>query len=122
MGLTTPHKLYGHNIAHMKTGTSNYTPKCLEFAKYFKGMQGVTTHQSEDIDYNDFSGTVYVNRYEFVCIDQMEESGYMVYINNPNGHDGEQWVFGYYKTFSRALKKAAAIVEKREYPKPIEIW
>ena len=83
MGLTTPHKLYGHNIAHMKTGTSNYTPKCLEFAKYFKGMQGVTTHQSEDIDYNDFSGTVYVNRYEFVCIDQMEESGYMVYINNP---------------------------------------
>lgn len=60
----------------MKTGTSNYTPKCLEFSKYFKGMQGVTTHQSEDIDYNDFSGTVYVNRYEFVCIDQMEESGY----------------------------------------------
>ena len=52
----------------------------------------------------------------------MEESGYMVYINNPNGHDGEQWVFGYYKTFDRALKKAAAIVEKREYPKPIEIW
>ncbi len=52
----------------------------------------------------------------------MEESGYMVYINNPNGHDGKQWVFGYYKTFGRALKKAAAIVEKREYPKPIEIW
>lgn len=48
----------------MKTGTSNYTPKCLEFSKYFKGMQGITTHQSEDIDYNDFSGTVYVNRYE----------------------------------------------------------
>jgi hypothetical protein len=106
----------------MKTGTSNYTPKCLEYSKYFKGMQGITTHQSENIDYNDFSGTVYVNRYEFVCIDQMEESGYMVYINNPNGHDGEQWVFGYYKTFGRALKKAAAIVEKREYPKPIEIW
>lgn len=51
-----------------------------------------------------------------------KESGYMVYINNPNGHDGEQWVFGYYKTFGRALKKAVAIVEKREYPKPIEIW
>lgn len=50
----------------MKTGTSNYTPKCLEFSKYFKGMQGVTTHQSEDIDYNDFSGTVYINRYEFL--------------------------------------------------------
>lgn len=45
-----------HNIAHMKTGTSNYTPKCLEFSKYFKGKQGITTHQSEDIDYNDFRG------------------------------------------------------------------
>lgn len=40
----------------MKTGTSNYTPKCLEFSKYFKGMQGVTTHQSEDIDYKIFRG------------------------------------------------------------------
>lgn len=102
--------------------TSNYTPKCLEFSKYFKGLQGVTTHQSEDIDYNDFSGTVYVNRHEFVCIDQIEESGYMVYINNPSEHDGEQWVFGYYKTFARALNKAKAIVEKREYPKPVETW
>ena len=106
----------------MKTGTSNYTPKCLEFSKYFKGMQGVTTHQIEDIEYNYFSGTVYVNHYEFVCIDQMEKSGYMVYINNPSAHNGEQWVFGYYKTFVRALKKVAAIVEKRKYDKPIEIW
>lgn len=101
---------------------SNYTPKCLEFSKYFKGMIGIKTHQCEDIKYNYFSAAVYVNLYEFVCIEQIKEYGYMVYINDPNGHDGEQWVFGYYKNFSRALKKAAAIVEKREYPIPIEIW
>lgn len=46
----------------------------------------------------------------------------MVYINDPSGHDNEQWVFGYYKTFARALNKAKTIVEKREYPKPIETW
>lgn len=69
-----------------------------------------------------FSGTVYINNYEFVCIDQLTESKYMVYINNPSGHDNEQWVFGYYKTFARALNKATAIVGKREYPKPVETW
>lgn len=25
----------------------------MDFSKHFKGMQGVMTHQSEDIDYND---------------------------------------------------------------------
>lgn len=68
------------------------------------------------------SGTVYINNYEFVCIDQLTENKYMVYINDPSGHDNEQWVFGYYKTFARALNKAKTIVEKREYPKPIETW
>lgn len=47
----------------------------MEFSKHFKGMQGVTTHQSDNEEAHYFSGTVYVNRYEFVCIDQMEESG-----------------------------------------------
>lgn len=102
--------------------TSNYTSKCMEFSKNFKGMQGVTTHQSDDEEVHYFSGTVYINRYEFVCIDQLAESKYMVYINNPKGHEGQQIVFGYYKTFSRAINKAKAIVEKREYPKPVEIW
>ena len=101
---------------------SNYTPKCLEFAKHFKGKQGVTTHQSDNEEAHYFSGTVYINNSEFVCIDQLEENKYMVYINDPNGHNSEQWVFGYYMTFGRALNKAAAIAEKREYPKPIEKW
>lgn len=102
--------------------TSNYTSKCMEFSKNFKGMQGVTTHQSDDEEAHYFSGTVYINRYEFVCIDQLTENKYMVYINNPKGHEGQQMVFGYYKTFVRAINKAKAIVEKREYPKPVEIW
>ncbi len=101
---------------------SNYTAKCLEFAKHFKGKQGVTTHQSDNEEAHYFSGAVYIDGNEFVCIDQLAESKYMVYINNPKGHDTEQWVFGYYKTFGRALKEADAIAEKREYPKPIEKW
>lgn len=101
---------------------SNYTPKCMEFSKHFKGVQGVTTHQSDNEEAHYFSGTVYINNYEFVCIDQLTENKYMVYINNPSGHDNEQCVFGYYKTFARALNKATAIVEKREYPKPVETW
>lgn len=83
---------------------------------------GVTTHQSDNEEAHYFSGTVYINNYEFVCIDQLTENKYMVYINDPSGHDNEQWVFGYYKTFARALNKAKTIVEKREYPKPIETW
>lgn len=101
---------------------SNYTPKCMKFSKHFKGMQGVTTHQSDNEEAHYFSGTVYINNYEFVCIDQLTENKYMVYINDPSGHDNEQWVFGYYKTFARALNKAKTIVEKREYPKPVETW
>nr|DAG59157.1 MAG TPA: hypothetical protein [Caudoviricetes sp.] len=106
----------------MKQTSPNYTPKCLEFAKHFKGKQGVTTHQIDYEEANYFSGTVYIDRLEFVCIDQMKENEYMVYINNPVGHDEQQWVFGYYKTFRGALKKASAIVDKREYPKPVLIW
>lgn len=101
---------------------SNYTAKCLEFSKNFKGKQGVTTHQCDNEEAHYFSGTVYINGYEFGCIDQLAENKHMVYINNPKGNDNQQWVFGYYKTFGRALKKADAIVEKREYPKPIEKW
>lgn len=57
-----------------------------------------------------------------VQIYPLTENKYMVYINNPKGHEGQQMVFGYYKTFVRAINKAKAIVEKREYPKPVEIW
>lgn len=93
----------------------------MEFAAFFKGMPGVTTFQSENTDYNDFSGTVYINGQEFVCIDQVEESRFMVYINNPYDDD-LQWVFGYYRTFRGALNKAKKITERREYPKPVETW
>lgn len=104
----------------MKSNLSNFTTKCLIFKRFFYFKMGVTTHEVEDTEQDMFSGTVYINRHEFICVEK-EKDKYMVYINNPDGHDGEQWVFGYYKTFGRALKKAAAIVEKREYPKPIEI-
>ena len=106
----------------MKQTSSNYTAKCLEFAKYFKGRQGVTTHQIEYEDAHYFSGTAYVDGHEFVCVDQMKEDEYMVYINNPIEGDEKQWVFGYYKTFRRALRKMSSIVDKRKYPEPIEVW
>lgn len=101
---------------------SIYTPKCIEFLEHFKGKSGVTTHQIDNEEAFFFSGTVYINHYEFVCLAQLEENKYMVYINNPEGHDSEQWIFGYYKSFKRALKKTEEITEKRVYPKPIEIW
>lgn len=79
--------------------TSNFTPKCLEFAKLFHGKQGVTAHQSENIEQHYFSGAIYIKRLEFVCLEQLNENEYMVYINNPTGHPEQQWVFGYYKTW-----------------------
>lgn len=107
----------------MKKLISNYTPTCVEFHKHFQGMPGVTTHECEIKEpYGDFDGTVYVNGVEFVCMNAIEKGKYMVYVNNPNGHDEEQWVFGYYKSFARALNKVVSIVESRKYPKPIEIW
>ena len=34
----------------------------------------------------------------------------------------QQWMFGYYESFNRALNRAVAITKARKYPKPIEIW
>ena len=99
-----------------------YTEKCLEFSRSFKGKQGLTTFQSENKEAHYFSGTVYVNHLEFVCMDELKEGDYMVYINNPEGYEGKQLVFGYYKSFRRALNRVASIAESRKYPKPIEIW
>lgn len=101
---------------------SNHTPKCLEFSKRFKNEQGITTHQAEDEQAHYFSAAVYLNGNEFICLDETEENKYMVYINNPNGYEGKQLIFAEYKTFGMALRKAEAIVGKREYPKPILIW
>lgn len=117
--------------------TSNYTSKCMDFSRCFKGMDGITTLQCEDSgsDYEYFEGAVFINHIEFVCISKYGGEKYMVYINNPycevdndgcaiftKDHPQQQWIFGYYESFKRALNKAKSIVEKRKYPKPIEVW
>lgn len=96
--------------------------KCIEFLKLFKGKQGLTTFQNENKEAHYFSGTVYVDHIEFVCMDELKGGDYMVYINNPEVCEGKQLVFGYYKSFRRALNRVASIVENRKYPRPIEIW
>lgn len=57
------------------------------------------------------------------------EEGEKVYINNPLWGDDEeqhdipehQWVFGYYKSFKRAINRAKAITLAGRYPKSMEI-
>lgn len=115
--------------------TSHYTDKCMEFHMHFQRMESVTTFETEDVEFDDFSGSVCINNLEFVSVNKLKEGVYMVYINNPDcevdelgcpifteEHPQQQWIFGYYKSFKRALNKAKEIVEKRAYPKPIEIW
>ena len=108
-------------------GISYYTPRCIAFKQRFANIPEITTFEDEFEEENnyfhDFDGTIYVNKIEFLEVYHLEkENTFMVFINNPDGHDEEQWVFGYYKSFKRALNKMASIVEKRSYPKPIEIW
>ena len=89
--------------------SSLYTPRCKDFNAAFKGMPGITTHATD--------------------------GKFMVYINNPGcpvdadgcpvftkEHPQQQWVFGYYESFRRALNRAMAIVRAGTYPKLIEIW
>ena len=118
--------------------SSLYTPRCKEFNAAFKGMPGITTHATEisreDGTFADFDGSVYINHREWVAI-TATDGKFMVYINNPGcpvDADGcpiftkertqQQLVFGYYKSFNRALNRAVAITKARKYPKPIEIW
>lgn len=88
----------------------------------------------DDGQYADFDGTVYINHLEWVSIISTDGE-YMVYVNNPGcpvdtdgcpifskEHPNEQWVFGYYNSFKRALNRAFSITKKKEYPKPIEKW
>ena len=111
--------------------TSYYTPNCVLFKKAFKGMPNVTTFETEFVDgerYHDFDGTVYINQREFISVGDFGDR-FMVYINNPLwGYDEEQhdipehqWVFGYYKSFKRAINKALDITKQGFYPKPMEI-
>lgn len=106
---------------NMKNNLSNFTTKCLIFNRFFSYKQGVTTHEVEDSEQDMFSGTVYINRHEIICVEK-ENDKYMVYINNPDGHDGEQWVFGYYEDFELAIQTMDVIINRGEYPQPLEIW
>src|SRR5574344_581882 len=118
--------------------SSLYTPRCKDFKAAFKGLANITTHATETIHYDgsftDFDGSVYINHREWVSIGETDGK-LMVYINNPGcpvdadgctvftkEHPQQQWVFGDYESFKRALNRALAIVRGYIYPKPIEIW
>ena len=118
--------------------SSLYTPRCKDFNAAFKGLANVTTHATEtnhyDGTFTDFDGSVYINHREWVSIAETDGK-FMVYINNPGcpvdadgcpvftkEHPQQQWVFGYYESFKRALNRAMAIVRGYAYPAPIEIW
>ena len=122
----------------MTNKSSYYTPHCKAFKDAFRGLPGVTTYTQETIaddgQYTDFDGTVYINHLEWVSI-IATDGKYMVYVNNPGcpvdadgcpifskEHPQQQWVFGYYDSFKRALNRVFSITKKMEYPKPIEKW
>ena len=99
--------------------SSLYTPRCKDFNAAFKGMPGITTHATEisrdDGTFADFDGAVYINNPG--C--PVDADGCPVFTKE---HPQQQWVFGYYESFKRALNRAMAIVRGYTYPKPIEIW
>ena len=104
---------------------SNYTPHCIEFAKAFKEIAGITTHEvegcNEDGTFSDFDGAIFRNRIVWLLISETK-GVYMVFINAPIENIMVQCVFGYYGSFEEALKKAYEIVSAKTYPEPIEIW
>lgn len=114
--------------------TSYYTPKCIQFKQTFKGLPCISTFEIENCDETNFDGSVYLNNVEFISICETQGE-YMVFINNPGcpidekgcpvfsqEHPNQQMVFGYYKSWKRALNKALSIAKHKKYPKPIEIW
>lgn len=130
--------------AYIKPGTSRYTERCIEWFRTFRdlGLPGVTTFETEEVDADGtrrmFEGSAYINRREWVTVmdwGEPREPFYAVFINNPfcdtdekgcpiftEEHPNVQWVFGYYKSFKRAMNRAIAITKARKYPKPIEIY
>lgn len=126
--------------------TTYYSAKCLAFAAAFAGMENVTTFNTEIVSANCagypiadsgelFEGTAYLDKREFVCVGEWDNGEFTVYINNPycevtpdgcaiftDEHPQQQFIFGRYKSFKRALNKAVAIVKVGKYPKPIEIY
>lgn len=74
-------------------------------------------------------------RYIHVCVGEWDDGEFTVYINNPHcevtpdgcpmftdEHPQQQFIFGRYNSFKRAVNKAVTIVKARKYPKPIEIY
>lgn len=111
------------------------TTRSIEFNRAFRNVPSASTLCDESCDNTYFHGSCYLHKVEFVSIAKDYDSEYMVYINNPhcpvdaNGypifsekHPQQQWVFGYYKSWKRALNKALSIATKALYPKPIEVW
>ena len=110
--------------------TTYYSEKCSEFRARFAEYPDITTFESDDENGGQFDGSVYRNKIEWLQIFETEPGNWMVFINNPespldeNGcpiQDGPQWVFGYYDSFKRALRKMESIMRRGKYPKPIEI-
>lgn len=123
-----------------------YSAKCHAFAAAFADMGNVTTFNTEIVAANYaghpiadsgelFEGTAYINKREFICVGEWDNGEFTVYINNPycevtpdgcaiftDEHPQQQFIFGRYKSFKRALNKAVAIVKAGKYPKPIEIY
>lgn len=131
--------------------TTTHSDKCKLFRETFKDIPGITTDESEWVDgregmygvpdviknqdCGDFRGSAYIDRIEFVAVYGNSKEGYEVFINNPNceidekgcaifteEHPQQQWVFGRYSSFKRAVNKAVSIIKARKYPKPIEIY
>lgn len=109
--------------------------RSIEFNCAFRNVPNASTLCDESDDNTYFYGSCYLHKVEFVSIAKGYDDEYMVYINNPhcpvdtNGnpifsekHPQQQWVFGYYKSWKRALNKALSIALKAFYPKPIEVW
>ena len=126
--------------------TTYYSAKCLAFAAAFAGMENVITFNTEIVSANCagypiadsgelFEGTAYLDKREFVCVGEWDDGEFTVYINNPHSevtpdgcpmftdeHPQQQFIFGRYNSFKRAVNKAVTIVKARKYPKPIEIY
>ena len=135
----------------MDSFSTYYSDKCQSFRDAFRSIEGVTTFETEWVeghkgwygvpdvirnqDCGDFNGSAYIDNIEYIAISGNKTEGYEVYINNPNcdidekgcaifteEHPQQQWIFGRYDSFKRAVNKAVSIVNVRKYPKPIEIW
>lgn len=134
----------------MAVFTTSFSDKCKAFREAFRDMNGVTTLEVEYVegcenslygleiigqDCGDFNGRVYIDGIKYIAVCSGPKETWDVFINNPNcdidkkgcaifteEYPEQQWVFGKYKSFKRALNRAVTIVKAHKYPKPKEIW